>query len=135
MNALMRADARLPLISWKDFDEMFRMFDKTPQNNANSFPPYRINYGENEVTITFALAGYPREALTVEASGNSLKVIGQKVEGEETGFAQRAFTKDFHDANHVWDFNKSTVSYKDGMLKIVAPKRDELKATILEINS
>lgn len=131
MNALMKSDMRLPLVSWKEFDKFFQAFDEAPY--MNNFPPHRINYGQDEVTITFALAGYPREALSVEAYGNGLKIVGQKVEGEETGFAQRAFTKDFTDSNNVWDFNKSEVSYKDGMLKIVAPKREELKPTTLTI--
>lgn len=133
MNALIKAENYLPLIPWKDFDEMFKMFDDISRNNEKNFPPYRISYEDNEIYLAFSLAGYPRENLLVEAVGNRLKITGKKVEGKETGFAQRAFTKDFHDANNVWDFSCAEVKYENGMLTIIAPKREEHKPHQLKI--
>lgn len=78
---------------------------------------------DGNLTLKLALAGYSKEQLAVSVEDNKLTVSATKSEedGEGQGsLAKRAFKKTFTDFARSWDLDTAEVSYKDGLLKIVA---------------
>lgn len=122
-----------PLFSLNDWDTFLDSFwsNRTVQR---SFPDPQMRATENELTLQFALAGYPKDKLSVEVAGDTVTVKGEKVENEDNLFAGRAFTWSRKDARNEWDFSKAEVKHENGMLTIKAPRKAELKPKALEIS-
>ena len=77
---------------------------------GNGFPPYNIQKGgENQYSITMAVAGFSEAELSITSENNKLIVTGTKredKEGEENeflyrGIATRSFERRFNLADHV----------------------------------
>lgn len=130
--ALIRSCMNHPLFHPQSLDEIFDEFFKTASVDS-SYPPSRVQVVDDQLTVQFTVAGYPKDYLTVEASENTLTVKGEKVEGETNLFAGRAFTWARKDVTGKWDFNKAEVNYRDGLLTINVPKKEELKSKQLKI--
>jgi len=89
--------------------------------NATKYPPYNfVDAGDGKYVLEMAVAGYPREALSVETENGVLTVRGDKPSAQETnyiwkGLASRAFTRH-------WKINGNLkvddVQLADGMLYI-----------------
>ena len=120
------------LVSLRDFDQLFESFFKEPVQDT-AFPKVHVRSTEDELRIQFALAGYPREALSVEVSGNKISVKGDKMEEGDNLFASRAFTWERKDVDNIWALEEANVSYIDGLLKISVPKKKELQPKLLQI--
>ncbi|QGM45057.1 Hsp20 family protein [Methylocystis heyeri] len=91
-----------------------RMLDTLTQSGgfepAPNYPPYNIERtGENAYKITLAVAGFPREDLSIETRENTLTIRGaQKPAPADSsreflhqGIAARAFERRFQLADHV----------------------------------
>ena len=82
------------------FDQLERTLDRLAKN-AEGYPPYNIErIGENGLRITLAVAGFPREGLTIELVENQLTVRGKQADDGDRiylhrGIAARQFQKAF----------------------------------------
>lgn len=88
--------------------------------------------------IEFALAGFSREQIKVEVSDNQKLTVSvdsdtTPEQNEQRNIARRSFQKTFVDASRQYDLTASNVSYVDGLLKIVVPKREETESLVLEV--
>ena len=117
-----------------DFDAFLDTIQKAQVQKDSGFPKVEWRTNENELLLQFALAGYSKNKLSVEVADGIITVKGEKVEDEDNLFAGRAFTWCKKDPQNIWDFNKAEVKYEDGMLTIKAPKKEELKPTLLKIS-
>jgi len=109
-------------------------FGGTDLYNASGFPKYSQWVDkEGKLNMKFALAGYPRENLHVDATDTDLVISVDRVDGDYGGLARRAFKKTFTNANGYWDFTSADVSYVDGMLSITISPKEEKKQISLQI--
>lgn len=110
---------------------------------GNTFPPYNIQRdGENQYTITMAVAGFSEADLDITSENNKLVVTGSKPEekdGDENdylyrGIATRNFEKRFNLAEHV---KVSGARLDNGLLHIELEREipEAMKPRKIEINS
>ena len=127
------------------FDRLFSLLDTmgTPDNNAQSYPPYNIERtGETTYRISMAVAGFDDSELTIEAKRNHLTVTGKKAETENDaenaylyrGIASRGFERRFHTADHV---EVTGANLKNGLLHIDLKREvpEELKPRRIAIET
>ena len=107
------------------FDRMQRLMNSAMQQNnaANTYPPYNIEQtGENDYSVTLALAGFGEEDVEITTKENTLVVAG-KLDREDDndisylyrGIAGRAFERRFKLADHI---KVTNASLANGQLKI-----------------
>ena len=97
-------------VGFDHFDQMFNALNKIDES-AVSYPPYNIEKtGENDYTVTIAVAGFSEEDLSIVQDRGTLFVrgkIAKSQEGETTkgflhkGIATRSFERKFSLADHV----------------------------------
>jgi len=106
------------------FDRIFEMLDSMAGQPATSgYPPYNIEKsGDDDYTITMAVAGFSDHDINITAQNDRLTVAGRiedkKEDGTEylhRGIALRAFERSFRLADHM---QVKTASLKDGLLRI-----------------
>ena len=93
------------------FDRLASLLESASRNDASSgYPHYNIEItGENQYTISLAVAGFARDELTLESRHDELLVKGKKATSEDDspkqflhrGIAQRNFERRFQLAEHV----------------------------------
>ena len=134
-----------------DFSPLYRSaigFDRVVDllENANrvapveNWPPYDIaKTGEDDYSITMAVAGFSPDELTITHKPNTLVVSGTKSDEENghylhRGIAGRAFQRRFELADHV---KVAGASLKDGLLRIDLKREipEEMKPRRIEIAS
>ena len=127
------------------FDRMQRLMNSAMQqdNAANTYPPYNIEQtGENDYSVTLALAGFGEEDVEITTKENTLVVAG-KLEREDDndisylyrGIAGRAFERRFELADHI---KVTNASLANGLLKIELmreiPEEEKLKKISITAN-
>lgn len=104
---------------------------KTP----SGFPIYDTYQEEGVVVVEYALAGYSAEQLKIWSEGTRLHVsASKKEEGRRGGrIASRSF-ENFFETKGL-DLSSVTVSFIDGILKIVIPalKDEKPESEVFEI--
>jgi molecular chaperone IbpA len=92
------------------FDRLNDLLDTVQrEEQAVSYPPYNIEkLGEDEYSITMAIAGFREEDIEITAQANLLVVSGRAAEDEKEervflhkGIGTRAFERKFSLADHV----------------------------------
>jgi len=108
------------------FDDLFNQFDHHVDNRSNSFPPYNIVKGKDDLNwkIEMALAGYNKKDIEVKYADNTItiKSIHKEEEDVDTihrGIAKRHFTRSFTTAD---DVEVKGAEMADGMLSIALEK-------------
>lgn len=119
------------------FDSFSPSFDAFFQREKE-YPPYDIYYEDDgSCVLEVALAGYPKENVSVKTEMNNLIISATKVEEKEKkGFsrmAKRAFTKSFKDPYGKFDLSKIKAVLKDGVLKVVVPAKEDATPKSVEI--
>lgn len=124
-----------PALTLNEFDDIFSEFFGQANCHFNKEFPKSDQYVDDDgnLQIKFALAGYPKENLHVDASDELLQVSADKVEGDYGSFARRAFKRSFANPKGHWNFIKAEISYQDGMLTITVKPKPELIQKELEI--
>ncbi len=125
------------------FDRIANILDAAAQGNSGNtnYPPYDIEVtGENQYTITIAVAGFAEHELDIQSENGVLQVRGKK-EKDETkrqylyqGIAYRSFERKFQLADYV----KVTGAHlENGLLKIDLFKEvpEAMKPKKIEINN
>ena len=111
------------------FDDLFNRFDHYVDNRSNSFPPYNIVKGKDELNwmIEMALAGYNKKDIDINLEEGVLSVESKKVDDKKTekvdsegeilhkGIAKRYFKKSFTIAD---DVKVTGAELKDGLLRV-----------------
>jgi molecular chaperone IbpA len=121
------------------FNHQFKFFEELINATASTkYPPYNIiQTSDEEYQLEFAVAGFSKDDISIEASANLLTVKGEKnAEHEGTivhkGIADRSFDQSFPLAEYV---EVSGAELKDGMLTVYLTKKipDALKTKAIKI--
>jgi molecular chaperone IbpA len=92
------------------FDRFGSLLDTAMRNesSAGGYPPYNIEVvGENEYSITLALAGFDEADLNIQTEKGVLSIRGEQAAMEDSGeylykgIANRTFERKFNLADHV----------------------------------
>jgi molecular chaperone IbpA len=124
------------------FDRIFDMLENASRvGTIDNWPPYDIaKTGEDEYSITMAVAGFSQDELTITHQPNMLIVSGSKP-GEDDegqylyrGIAGRAFERRFELADHV---KVVGASLSNGLLSIDLKREvpEEMKPRRIAIGS
>jgi len=100
-----------------------------------TLPAVNIMEDENRIQIEVAAPGMKKEDFRVDLDQNNLSVSADvTTENNEEGerysrreFSYRSFRRHFHIPVETIDSEKIQASYKDGILFLTLPKREELK--------
>ena len=134
------------------FEEMSKMFDDSfftsTKYSVPSFPPLKVIKRDNKVTFKFALAGYSKEDLDISFGKDCLILSTTKeyekrknaefenlmLVGKEKNPKVKILVDTFKDSNFSYkyfipedkfDFDKVSAEFKDGILVITVPAREE----------
>ena len=104
------------------FDRLFDLLDELLRRTSDdNYPPYDIERtGEDQYRLSFALAGFALEEITITAEQNVLTVEGRKAEKGDheylyQGISARPFQRVFNLADHV---EVKGASFTNGLLTI-----------------
>ncbi len=106
------------------FDRIAHLLDAANQSasSGNNYPPYDIEVtGENQYTITIAVAGFTEQELDIHSENGVLQVRGKKEKDESKrqflyqGIAYRSFERKFQLADYV---KVTGANLENGLLKI-----------------
>ena len=147
----------MAVVRWEPFrdllslqDRMNRMFDESYRGRSASddwalggtwAPAVDIYEHEGNIVLTAELPGVDPKDVDVRVENNVLTLRGERkwsddVQRESYHRVERAygsFTRSFTLPNVV-DTEKIKADFKDGMLKLVLPKREEAKPKQISIN-
>lgn len=122
------------------FDRLFSLMDENLRlEPEDRYPPYDIvRTGEDNYRITLAVAGFPREHISITAHQNTLTIAGRPPEREDKteylyrGIAGRGFERRFNLADFV---EVEGASFENGLLTIDLVRRvpEAMKARRIEI--
>jgi HSP20 family protein len=132
--------------SWSLFRELERQFNPF---FGDVFRPLNyetmgseIHEGENDYLLLCAVPGYEKEEISVEFKNNELTVTAEHLETyeEENEKGEKiekkrptsSMSTSFRVSNDI-DTEKAGVELKNGMLKIILPKKPETKPRKIEI--
>lgn len=133
---------------WMDdmFEPFFRSgFPRLTQDDLFKkdlldYPPMNVAETDNEFRIELAVPGMKKNDFKVNVDGNSMTISAEKKEESKNEsdkdirreFSYRSFTRSFTLDNRI-DSSKIDASYEDGVLKLILPKKDEVKKITKEI--
>lgn len=131
-------------IGFDKFNEIFNSALQGEETSNIAYPPYNIEKkGEDNYTITMAVAGFKDKDITINSNNNELVITGDieekpeeqdKVEYLHKGIATRAFERSFKLADHMI---VTDASLANGLLRInlVRELPEEKKPRQIPINS
>lgn len=127
-------------VGFDRFNDLFQSV-LNGDESASTYPPYNIEKrGEDDYTITMAVAGFREKDLNIVVQNDQLTVMGRiedKEDGEveylHRGIAGRAFERTFRLADHM---KVKGAEMKDGLLRIqlVREVPEEAKPRMIPIN-
>ncbi len=136
-----RRGALLPTLS-RIFDEAVQSnFDRASGSLASPFtrtsPLVNIKNNEEDYVVELAAPGMSKEDFTVELEHDVLTIQAEAKEENETTdetgkytrkeFSYQTFKRSFNLKNELVEEDKITATYKDGVLSVVLPKKEEAK--------
>ncbi len=125
------------------FDHIANMLDAVSQNSnsTNNYPPYDIEItGENQYTITIAVAGFAENELDIQSENGVLHVRGKKEKSDSKqkflyqGIAYRSFERKFQLADYI---KVTGARLENGLLQLDLLKEvpEAMKPKKIEISS
>ena len=143
-NSPARREAR-----WDPFTELQReindLFDRDFWNAPSLFdegmmPSMDIKDGEDNVEVRCDLPGVDRKDLDISVSGNVLTIKGEKKDEKEekdsSWYRRESWSGSFQRSVTLPDEvdpNRADATMKDGVLKLVLPKKEEKKRKKIEV--
>ncbi len=125
------------------FDRLFDLIDESlTLMDGDNYPPYNIERtGEDSYRVSFALAGFKPDEISVTAEQNTFTVEGRKADKGDRGYlyrgiAGRPFSRQFTLADYV---EVKGASFENGLLHIdlvqelpepMEPRRIEIKSGV-----
>jgi len=119
------------LFNLKDFDELF---ERSIYYSSNEYPVTKMEEIDNNLIIQLALTGYPKENLSIEVQDDMLIIKGEEVTDDKNFFANHTFKRSWRDVYSAWAIKDSEAVYKNGILTITIPKKEESKSSTIKIN-
>jgi len=123
------------------FDDFFtqNLFDWEHQNHSTSnttIPAVNISENDTDFLVQMAAPGMDKKDFTIELDKETLTITSKKeVKQEENNkgftrqeFSYQSFQRTLHLPKTVVDASKIKAQYKNGLLEIIIPKREEAKA-------
>jgi HSP20 family protein len=133
MIPMIRRKSMLPTFNDEFFgDNLFGRFFETPANTT--MPAVNIKEGKEDFNIEVAAPGFDKNDFKIDLNNNVLEISSEKeVKNEENDsktmrceFQYASFKRYFTLPDSV-ESEKIKASYKDGILSVVIPKKDEAK--------
>jgi HSP20 family protein len=133
MIPMIRRKSILPSFNDEFFgNDMFARFFETPANAT--MPSVNIKEGKEDFTIEVAAPGFEKKDFKIDLNNNILEISSEKEErNEENGdknlrceFKYASFKRFFTLPDSV-ESEKIKASYKDGILNVSIPKKEEAK--------
>jgi len=133
MFPMIRRKSMLPTFNDEFFgDDLFAKFFETPANVT--MPAVNIREGKEDFTIDVAAPGLEKKDFKINLNNNVLEISSEKeVKNEENEdkymrceFRYASFKRYFTLPDSV-ESDKIKANYKDGILNVVIPKKDEAK--------
>ncbi len=134
------------LTTQKEFDRLFREaftpgFGEGDLSTRTWAPPVDIFENENNIVLKAELPGVDPKDVEVRVEDNTLYLKGDRKFEKETKEenyhrierAYGSFARSFSLPNSI-DAEKVTADYKDGLLTLTLPKREEAKPKAIKIN-
>lgn len=124
------------------FDRVANILDSALRTNQSSagYPPYNIEVtGENEYSITLAVAGFTEQEIDIQVENGTLTVAGKKSKDDGSkqflyqGIATRSFERKFNLADYV---RVDGADLKNGLLTVNLTKEipEAMKPRKIHIN-
>ena len=129
----------LPTVSRFFDDDWNTLFDWSNRNfseTSTTLPSVNIMQNDDEYLVEMAAPGMKKDDFQVELNNNVLTIRSEiKKENEEKEgekytrreFSYQSFQRSFTFNNDVVDDAKIKANYKDGILRISLPKKEEAK--------
>jgi len=121
------------------FNDDFDGFFVKPFNNHFS-PAVNVVESKDNFRIDFAVPGFSKDAFTVKVDGTILTISGEKkdeVKKDDENFTMREFTHNSFSRQFTLPetVNGANISaeYTDGILKVMLPKKEEVKQKSIEV--
>jgi len=116
------------------FDDFFGMTPARTERGAVWSPVVNVRENDNNFYIEAELPGMKKEDIDLEIEQNSLCIKGERKfekneEGENYHFVERSygsFYRSFSLPSNV-DAESISAEYKDGVLQVTVPKKEEVK--------
>ena len=131
---------------WSFRDDMNELFDSffgksTEQREGMWSPAIDVAETKDDIIVTAEVPGLNKDDINISIQENVLTLRGEKKQSKEQkdenlhrveriyGSFQRSFT-----LPTLVDFTKVSAAYKDGVLRIVLPKKEEVKPKEISIS-
>lgn len=135
-NALTKREDRLPAIFGDFFKPWNEFMELTGWGRTMTVPAVNITDTRDEYQLSLAAPGLKKEDFKIDVEGNMLTISSEKEESKEdkdggltrSEYNYSSFSRSFtlpEDVNR----EKIEAVYKDGVLKLSLPKREEAKRT------
>ncbi|NOU19644.1 MAG: Hsp20/alpha crystallin family protein [Bacteroidales bacterium] len=133
MIPMIRRKSMLPNLTDGFFgDDLFARFFETPANTT--VPAVNIKEGKEDFAIEVAAPGFDKKDFKIDLNNNVLEISSEKEEKNEENndkmmrceFKYASFKRYFTLPDSV-ESDKIKATYKDGILNVVIPKKDEAK--------
>jgi HSP20 family protein len=129
----------LPTVSRFFDDDWNSLFDWTNRNysrTATTLPSVNVKQNDDEYIVEMAAPGMRKDDFQIEVVNNVLTIKSEvKSESEQKEediytrkeFSYQSFQRSFNLNNSVVDDAKIKATYKDGILSVTLPKKEEAK--------
>jgi HSP20 family molecular chaperone IbpA len=126
------------------FDQIFDQIFEDPRpmikQSTDGYPLTDIYKDESDnQVIEMALAGFSKKDVSIQIKENTIAITSvskarrESIPGLTRRIAKRSFSKTFVDYHNQLNFKEATANFENGLLKIVIPQREEVKAFQIEI--
>jgi HSP20 family protein len=120
-----------------DWDSLFDFSNRNFSTTQTTLPSVNIKETSNEFVVEMAAPGMKKDDFQIELNNNVLTIKSEtKNEKEEKDsenytrreFSYQSFQRSFNLNNRVIDDSKIEAKYDNGILNILLPKKEEVKA-------
>ena len=136
----MRTASLLPSVSRfldDDWNNLFEWRNRNFSNTTTTLPSVNVKETADEFTVEMAAPGMKKEHFDIQLDNDVLtirsEVRHEDGEKDEDGkytrreFSYQSFQRSFNLNNQVVDDANIRASYKDGILRLTLPKKEEAK--------
>jgi HSP20 family protein len=122
------------------FNELPTNFGKVLREDVLHFPPVNITENETGFTVNLSAPGFEKTDFSIKLEANLLTISAEKkVENTETTektirkeFSLKSFKRSFNVDDKI-DATAIAAKYENGILAVILPKKEEVKAAAKEI--
>ena len=115
------------------YGNLLHDFHKVPKRKSFPITDLYRDEDKNQI-IEMALAGYPKESITIEVKSNQITISSNGIKTDrESSIARRGFQKTFIDYNNEMDLLKAKATFTHGLLKIIISPKVTHKQTLINI--